>query len=381
MKRRLRRLAAFLVLLYAAASCVGCAVVNAAMFHPPRPPYGTDLPGLETIGPADAPVAVVWSPVPGAKKAVLFAHGNAEDLRFVRGRVERFNRLGWSVLAYDYPGYGRTPGEPTEKSVYAAAETAFRNLVEERGFAEGDVVVCGYSIGSGPACYLAERHDVGGLLLFAPFKSAIRVVTGVRILPIDPFPNLARVPRTRCPVLVFHGTADRVIPFSHGRAVAAAAGERGRFVPVPGASHEAVCTALPFDEFRREFESLFATSSHFLREIRRNPAAKTLALADKAAVETILAESGQPFGDGWDLPEETKRKLEDVLGPPQKILGFGIARGLWVFPDKDEFEIEYGGIPHAAWNRERVRRERALSSMPESFSEPFGNAIWGPSVP
>ena len=258
MKRRLRRLAAFLVLLYAAASCVGCAVVNAAMFHPPRPPYGTDLPGLETIGPADAPVAVVWSPVPGAKKAVLFAHGNAEDLRFVRGRVECFNRLGWSVLAYDYPGYGRTPGEPTEKSVYAAAETAFRNLVEERGFAEGDVVVCGYSIGSGPACFLAEKHDVGGLLLFAPFKSAIRVVTGVRILPIDPFPNLARVPRTRCPVLVFHGTADRVIPFSHGRAVAAAAGERGRFVSVPGASHEAVCTALPFDEFRKEFESLFA---------------------------------------------------------------------------------------------------------------------------
>ncbi len=69
------------------------------------------------------------------------------------------------------------------------------------------------------------------------------------------------VQRTRCPVLVFHGTADRVIPFSHGKAVAAAAGERGRFVPVPGASHEAVCTALPFDEFRREFESLFARTA------------------------------------------------------------------------------------------------------------------------
>ena len=241
MKRRLRRLAAFLVLLYAAASCVGCAVVNAAMFHPPRPPYGTDLPGLETIGPADAPVAVVWSPVPGAKKAVLFAHGNAEDLRFVRGRVERFNRLGWSVLAYDYPGYGRTPGKPSERAVYAAAETAFRHLVEERGFAPSNIVVCGYSIGSGPACYLAEKHpDVGALLLVAPFKSAVRVVTRVRILPFDPFPNLARVPRTRCPVLVLHGTADTIIPSWHGEAVAAAAGARGRFVPVPGATHVSV---------------------------------------------------------------------------------------------------------------------------------------------
>ena len=253
-----RRLAAFLALLYAAASGIGCAVVNTAMFHPPRPPYGTDLPGLETIGPADAPVAAVWSPAPGAKGAVLFFYGNAEDLRFVHDRLRRFNRLGLSALAVDYPGYGRTPGKPTEKSVYAVADAAFRNLVEERGFAPADIVVCGYSIGSGPACYLAERHDVRGLMLVSPFKSAVRVVTRVRILPFDPFPNLARVPRTRCPVLVLHGTADRVVPFSHGEAVAAAAGDRGRFVPVPGADHVTVWTELPFDEFRKAFEARFA---------------------------------------------------------------------------------------------------------------------------
>ena len=235
------RIAAFLALLYAAASCVGCAVMNAAMFHPPKPPYGTDLPGLVAMGPQDAPVAGVWSPAPGATRAVLFSHGNAEDLRHVRDRLALLNRLGLSALAWEYPGYGLTPGKPTEKSVYAAAETAFRHLVEERGFAPSNIVVCGYSIGSGPACWLAERHpDVGALLLLAPFKSAVRVVTRVRILPFDPFPNLARVPRTRCPVLVLHGTADRVVPCSHGEAVAAAAGDRGRFVPLPGATHVSV---------------------------------------------------------------------------------------------------------------------------------------------
>ena len=81
------------------------------------------------------------------------------------------------------------------------------------------------------------------LLLFAPFKSAVRVVTRVRILPFDPFPNLARIPRTRCPVLVFHGTADRVIPFSHGRAVAKAAGGRGRFFLLPEETHDTVFLA------------------------------------------------------------------------------------------------------------------------------------------
>lgn len=235
------RIGSFLVVLYVAATCVGCAVLNAVMFHPPRTPYGTDLPGLVTMGPPESPVAGVWSPVPGATRAVLFSHGNAEDLRYVQSILSEFNRLGFSALAWDYPGYGRTPGKPTEKSVYAAAEMAFRHLVEERGFAPTNIVVCGYSIGSGPSCYLAEMHpDVGALLLFAPFKSAVRVVTGIRILPIDPFPNLSRIRRTWCPVLVFHGTEDRVIPFFHGKDVAKAAGERGRFVPIPDAAHDTV---------------------------------------------------------------------------------------------------------------------------------------------
>ena len=241
---RLSRIPRFLLAcaaLYVAASCAGCALVNAAMFHPPSPPYGTDLPGLVAMGPPDAPVAGVWSPAPGATRAVLFSHGNGEDLRYVHGRLAAFNRLGLSALAWDYPGYGRTPGKPTEKTVYAAAETAFRHLVEERGFAASNIVLCGYSIGSGPSCYLAEKHpDVGALLLLAPFKSAVRVVTRVRVLPFDPFPNLARVPRTRCPVLVLHGTADGIVPSRHGEAVAAAAGDRGRFVPIPGATHVSV---------------------------------------------------------------------------------------------------------------------------------------------
>ena len=238
---RFRRLSLALAALYAAASCVGCAVVNAAMFHPPKPPYGPDLPGLVAMGAPDAPVAGVWSPAPGATRAVLFSHGNAEDLRYVHDRLALFNRLGFSALAWDYPGYGRTPGKPSERTVYEAAETAFRHLVETRGFAPSNIVVCGYSIGSGPACYLAEKHpDVGALLLVAPFKSAVRVVTRVRILPFDPFPNLSRIRRTRCPVLVLHGTADRIIPSWHGKAVAAAAGARGRFVPVPGATHVSV---------------------------------------------------------------------------------------------------------------------------------------------
>ena len=254
----LTRLAIGLGAGYGAFSLFSRLSVNRRMFHPPRPAYGAgDVPGLVEIGTPDAPVAGLWVPAEGATRAILFSHGNAEDLRHVRSRIERFSQLGLSVLSYDYPGYGLTPGKPTEASVYAAAETAFRHLADVRGFAESNILVAGHSIGGGPACYLAEKHDVGGLLLFAPFKSAPRVVTHVRCLPFDPFPNIARMPRTRCPVLVVHGTADKVIPFRQGKAVAKAAGGRARLILVPGAPHETICSDLPFPEFREIFEERF----------------------------------------------------------------------------------------------------------------------------
>lgn len=242
-----KRLVIDLLAGYAAISLAGCLSVNRLMFHPPYPYGANEVPNLVEFGPSNAPVAGVWMPVEGARRAVLFSHGNAEDLRYIHSRLAHFNRLGLSALAYDYPGYGRTPGKPTEASVYAAAETAFRHLTDDCGFAESNIVVVGYSIGSGPSCYLAERHDVGGLLLYAPFKSAVRVVTQVRILPFDPFPNLARIPRTRCPVLVFHGTADQVVPFRHGRAVAKAADGRGRFFLLPEETHDTIFPAVLAD--------------------------------------------------------------------------------------------------------------------------------------
>lgn len=236
--------------LWLAASVAGCISVDSLMFHPPRPPYGEDLPGLAMLEDAGGAVAAVWSPAENAEGAVLFFHGNAEDLRHCGGILRRFNRLGWSALAVDYPGYGRSEGTPTEKGAYRAAEAGWRFLTEVQGVAPERIVACGFSIGTGPACWLAAREKPAGLLLFAPFKSAVRVVTGVRVLPFDPFPNLANARRAKCPVAVVHGTADDVIPFKHGLAVAEAAGDRCAFFAVRGADHNGLLAALPDEDLR-----------------------------------------------------------------------------------------------------------------------------------
>jgi fermentation-respiration switch protein FrsA (DUF1100 family) len=72
---------------------------------------------------------------------------------------------------------------------------------------------------------LAEKFPVGGLIVESGFTSAPRVVTRIRILPFDPFPNIRRIRNISCPKLFFHGTDDNVVPFSHGKALFAAAKE------------------------------------------------------------------------------------------------------------------------------------------------------------
>ncbi len=231
-RRFLRRFLLCAAGLYVLLCLSGCVVVNRAMFHPPAHPDGFTALGQ----PLGGGISGVWSPVPGARKTVLYSHGNAEDVSNCGSRVRRFNAMGYSVLVYDYPGYGASAGEPTERGVYDAADAAYSFLTEGQGVAPADILIVGYSIGSGPACYLAEKNPVGGLVLFAPFKSAIRVVTGVRLLPYDPFPNLARIRNVSCPIIIYHGTADRVVPFSHGEALSEAHPD-ATFVPVPSADH------------------------------------------------------------------------------------------------------------------------------------------------
>ncbi len=94
----------------------------------------------------------------GATKIFLYFHANAEDL----GRTEKF--LSWvkhylkvHVLAVEYPGYGIYPGSPpSAEDVIRDADTVFRFLMDTLKWKSQDVIVCGRSIGSGPACYIAS---------------------------------------------------------------------------------------------------------------------------------------------------------------------------------------------------------------------------------
>jgi abhydrolase domain-containing protein 17 len=191
--------------------------MDGMMFAPHPAAYTWQTPCIIDIGSPGEPLAAYWRSSTNATVTILHSHGNAEEIGDLTEFFDSFAQSNMNILAYDYPGYGLSAGKPTEKSCYEAAERAYAFLTQKQGIPPSSIIVLGRSLGSGPACYMAEKYQVKGLILESGFLSAPRVVTRYRILPVDAFPNAKRIPRITCPKLFIHGTADPVIPFWHGK--------------------------------------------------------------------------------------------------------------------------------------------------------------------
>ena len=236
--RSILRILAVFAVLYALV-CLGARLVSTRMMFPaPAPTYGESLHGLVMISGLDGQkFAAVHLHNPRAKHLLIFFHGNGEDLGIDLPRLEQFRAAGFAVLAVDYPGYGVTGGQPSEEGLYAAADAAYTYATGNLGWAKERVIVYGMSLGGSAAVWVASREVVGGLVLESTFMSAYRVMTRWPLVLGDRLPNLSRMKRVRCPVLVMHGTRDGVIDIAHGRALFAAAPEPKRSLWVEGAGH------------------------------------------------------------------------------------------------------------------------------------------------
>lgn len=215
------------------------------MFHPGMvtEKYDESAEGYVNIGTGEEPIAAVILGQERGKKAILRCHGNAESMYQSLWVLRDLIWRGYTVACVDYPGYGLSAGSPTEEGCYRNVHRLYDYLVEKRGFSPKDIIVDGFSVGTGPAVELASTKEVGGLVLEAPFLSAPRVLTRVRLLVNDPFPNERRVHNgIGCPMLIIHGTDDTVIPFAHGqelyqRSFLTTYGYSRKFVPVEGSDH------------------------------------------------------------------------------------------------------------------------------------------------
>ena len=178
---------------------------------------------------------------------LIYLHGSAFNIGANVNHARRFKDLGFSVLLISYRGYGRSEGNfPTEAQVYADAEAAWDYLVDQKGIQPGDIFIYGHSLGGAVAINLAVSHpEAGGLIVEAAFTSIAdmgRQHALYRLLPIDlithqRFDSISKIKRLKMPVLIMHGTEDRVVPFEMSRQLYEKAPSPKRLKLILGGGH------------------------------------------------------------------------------------------------------------------------------------------------
>jgi len=179
---------------------------------------------------------------PPTSPALLWFYGNGETVAAIWPIVREFQPPGTALLVVDYPGYGGSGGRATEAALYAAAEAGYALLATRPGVDPHRIFVYGRSLGSAVAIYTAAHRPVAGLILESPFTSAAAMAKHhYRLVPrfllhlsLD---NLTTVKLVHCPILLFHGDADRLVPGAMGMAVAAAAPGPVEVVLLHGSGH------------------------------------------------------------------------------------------------------------------------------------------------
>ncbi len=188
------------------------------IFLPPQPASYSDTDEILKITTADGvEISALYLSEPEATHTLLYSHGNAEDLGFIRVVLDHLNALGFAVMAYDYRGYGTSQGQPSEQGTYRDIEAVYQYLITDLEIPPQQIIVYGRSVGSGPAVHLAINQPVGGVVLESAFVAAYRVITQIQILPFDKYNNLQKITQVTSPVLVIHGTHDTLIPLWHGQ--------------------------------------------------------------------------------------------------------------------------------------------------------------------
>lgn len=220
--------------------------ISSLLFQPPTPTYlhPSRHFWLTTANGSEIPAFFIERP--NASVTILFSHGNAEDLGMIYDWFNDLARvLRCNIMAYDYTGYGKSNGKPTEDNCYADIEAAFEYLTQVRRIQPEQIVLYGRSLGSGPSCYLAaqtaaQSRSVAAVILQSPLLSAYRVAFNFRFTMVgDRFPNIDYASSIQCPVFIVHGTQDEVVPFWHGQDLFMAVSQEWRAKPfwVEGAGH------------------------------------------------------------------------------------------------------------------------------------------------
>ena len=202
---------------------------------------GASIEALTTV---DGEKIILWhAPAKTGMPTILYFHGNAGEMGDRPLRFNYYHSRGFGVAYLSYRGYGGSSGSPSEAGLIADATAAYDWLIT-RGVEPGRIALLGESLGSGVAVQLAAKHEVGALVLEAPYTSTVDVAANiywwlpVHTLMKDQFKSMDFIAAVVAPLFIIHGEQDGLIPVEFGRRLFAAANHPKELEVVHGFGHE-----------------------------------------------------------------------------------------------------------------------------------------------
>jgi len=182
-------------------------------------------------------------PTPEKGPVLLFCHGNAGNISHRLENIRLLVDRGLQVFIFDYRGYGRSSGRPSEAGIYNDGLAAYDHLVKRLGIPPGDIIAFGRSLGAAVALEIALQREVRSLIMESAFTST-KDMAGTMflfgfLLPLLPvhYDNLGKIPHVRTPKLIIHGREDEIVPFAMGRKLSESACPPILFYAIDGAGH------------------------------------------------------------------------------------------------------------------------------------------------
>ncbi|KAM0940817.1 putative serine aminopeptidase, S33, alpha/Beta hydrolase [Dioscorea sansibarensis] len=262
-------------------------------------------------------IVAIYVRNPMATSTLLYSHGNAADLgQMYELFLELSIHLRVNLLGYDYSGYGRSSGKPSEQNTYADIEAAFKCLEENFGAKEEEIILYGQSVGSGPTLELAARLPrLRAVVLHSPILSGLRVMYPVkRSYWFDIYKNVDKIPLVNCPVLVIHGTSDEVVDCSHGKQLWELCKEKYEPLWLKGGNH---CDLELFPEYIRHLKKFISTVEKSPTE--RNSWRKSTDRFEPARKSTDCFEASRKSTDRREKPRYSTEKTKSNLDKLEKL--------------------------------------------------------------
>ncbi|MEH6535443.1 MAG: alpha/beta hydrolase [Psychroserpens sp.] len=176
------------------------------------------------------------------KGVILYFHGNAGDLSRWGKIAEYFVTKGYDVLIMDYRTYGKSKGKLSEKAFYDDAQYCYDYLLKQ--YSENEITIYGRSLGTGISTCLASKNNPKQLILETPYFSILDVAKHrfpffpVSTLLKYKFPSNEFVVNVKCPITMFHGTDDGIVPYSSAEKLKVIApNDTTTFITIEGGNH------------------------------------------------------------------------------------------------------------------------------------------------